>query len=89
MQWDIKLKQYSVRFHQPLHLQEDNLPNVDKPEPIHIPSIQERAETLVSRFKGKPDRKDKPQVEQFKRKQHAFNLWMILDNIRQLWSRAP
>ncbi|XP_051726784.1 protein-methionine sulfoxide oxidase mical3a isoform X13 [Ctenopharyngodon idella] len=44
------------------HTQEDNLPNVDKPEPIHIPSIQERAETLVSRFKGKPDRKDKPQV---------------------------
>ncbi|XP_056334586.1 protein-methionine sulfoxide oxidase mical3a isoform X2 [Danio aesculapii] len=41
---------------------EDNLPNVDKPEPIHIPSIQERAETLVARFKGKPDRKDKPQV---------------------------
>lgn len=61
------------QIHQPLHLQEDNLPNVDKPECIHIPSIQERAETLVARFKGKPDRKDKPQVEQFKRKQHAFN----------------
>uniref|UniRef100_A0A9J7ZXX3 F-actin monooxygenase n=1 Tax=Cyprinus carpio carpio TaxID=630221 RepID=A0A9J7ZXX3_CYPCA len=44
------------------HAQEDNLPNVDKPEPIHIPSIQERVDTLVARFKGKPDRKDKPQV---------------------------
>ncbi|XP_042600279.1 protein-methionine sulfoxide oxidase mical3a isoform X10 [Cyprinus carpio] len=44
------------------HAQEDNLPNVDKPEPMHIPSIQERMDTLVARFKGKPDRKDKPQV---------------------------
>ncbi|KAL1257041.1 hypothetical protein QQF64_012586 [Cirrhinus molitorella] len=44
------------------HAQVDNLPNVDKPGPIHIPSIQERADKLVARFKGKPDRKDKPQV---------------------------
>lgn len=29
------------------------------PGPIHIPSIQERAERLVSRFKGKPDRPPK------------------------------
>ncbi|XP_050991402.1 protein-methionine sulfoxide oxidase mical3a isoform X4 [Labeo rohita] len=45
-----------------IYYREYNLPNVDKPEPIHIPSIQERADTLVARFKGKPDRKDKPQV---------------------------
>uniref|UniRef100_A0A9J7ZQA3 F-actin monooxygenase n=1 Tax=Cyprinus carpio carpio TaxID=630221 RepID=A0A9J7ZQA3_CYPCA len=45
-----------------IYYREDNLPNVDKPEPIHIPSIQERVDTLVARFKGKPDRKDKPQV---------------------------
>ncbi|XP_029698170.1 protein-methionine sulfoxide oxidase mical3a isoform X3 [Takifugu rubripes] len=30
------------------------------PEPIHIPSIQERAECLISRFKGKSDRPPKP-----------------------------
>ncbi|TWW76520.1 Protein-methionine sulfoxide oxidase mical3a [Takifugu flavidus] len=29
------------------------------PEPIHIPSIQERAECLISRFKGKSDRPPK------------------------------
>ncbi|XP_042600281.1 protein-methionine sulfoxide oxidase mical3a isoform X12 [Cyprinus carpio] len=45
-----------------IYYREDNLPNVDKPEPMHIPSIQERMDTLVARFKGKPDRKDKPQV---------------------------
>lgn len=35
----------------PLHLTD--------PGPIHIPSIQERAERLVSRFKGKPERPPK------------------------------
>ncbi|XP_078024202.1 protein-methionine sulfoxide oxidase mical3a isoform X17 [Epinephelus lanceolatus] len=30
------------------------------PRPIHIPGIQERAERLISRFKGKPDRPPKP-----------------------------
>lgn len=29
------------------------------PGPIHIPSIQERAERLISRFKGKPERPPK------------------------------
>ncbi|XP_069561370.1 protein-methionine sulfoxide oxidase mical3a isoform X11 [Brachyistius frenatus] len=36
---------------QPLHLTD--------PGPIHIPSIQERAERLISRFKGKPDKPSK------------------------------
>ncbi|KAM8750350.1 protein-methionine sulfoxide oxidase mical3a isoform 6-T6 [Acanthopagrus schlegelii] len=35
----------------PLHLTD--------PGPIHIPGIQERAERLISRFKGKPDRPPK------------------------------
>lgn len=35
----------------PLHLTD--------PGPIHIPGIQERAERLLSRFKGKPDRPPK------------------------------
>ncbi|XP_037623021.1 protein-methionine sulfoxide oxidase mical3a isoform X2 [Sebastes umbrosus] len=30
------------------------------PRPIHIPGIQERADRLISRFKGKPDRPPKP-----------------------------
>ncbi|XP_041795730.1 protein-methionine sulfoxide oxidase mical3a isoform X9 [Chelmon rostratus] len=37
---------------EPLHLTD--------PGPIHIPGIQERAERLISRFKGKPDRPPKP-----------------------------
>ncbi|XP_051512716.1 protein-methionine sulfoxide oxidase mical3a isoform X2 [Myxocyprinus asiaticus] len=44
------------------HTQEVSLPNVDELEPIHIPSIQERAETLITKFTGKPERKNKPQV---------------------------
>ncbi|XP_053174674.1 protein-methionine sulfoxide oxidase mical3a [Scomber japonicus] len=36
----------------PLHL-------ID-PGPIHIPGIQERAERLISRFKGRPDKPPKP-----------------------------
>lgn len=33
--------------------------NLTDPGPIHIPGIQERAERLISRFKGKPDRPPK------------------------------
>uniref|UniRef100_A0A8C2AIX0 F-actin monooxygenase n=1 Tax=Cyprinus carpio TaxID=7962 RepID=A0A8C2AIX0_CYPCA len=58
------------------HAQEDNLPNVDKPEPMHIPSIQERMDTLVARFKGKPDRKDKPQVMK-KPSQFFIEQWLL------------
>ncbi|XP_070762775.1 protein-methionine sulfoxide oxidase mical3a isoform X2 [Enoplosus armatus] len=36
----------------PLHLTD--------PGPIHIPGIQERADRLISKFKGKPDRPPKP-----------------------------
>ncbi|KAM6926670.1 protein-methionine sulfoxide oxidase mical3a isoform 4-T4 [Lycodopsis pacificus] len=31
-----------------------------EPRPIHIPGIQERADRLLSRFKGKPDKPPKP-----------------------------
>ncbi|XP_052386948.1 protein-methionine sulfoxide oxidase mical3a isoform X18 [Carassius gibelio] len=58
-----------------IYYREDNLPNEDKPEPIHIPSIQERVDTLVSRFKGKPDRKDKPQV--LKKPSRFFEQWLL------------
>ncbi|XP_035521618.1 LOW QUALITY PROTEIN: protein-methionine sulfoxide oxidase mical3a [Morone saxatilis] len=44
----------------PLHLTD--------PGPIHIPGIQERAERLISRFKGKPDRPPKPK----KKPSHFF-----------------
>ncbi|XP_078138967.1 protein-methionine sulfoxide oxidase mical3a [Centroberyx gerrardi] len=37
---------------EPLHLED--------PGPIHIPSIQERADCLISKFKGKPDKRPKP-----------------------------
>ncbi|XP_051952738.1 protein-methionine sulfoxide oxidase mical3a-like [Xyrauchen texanus] len=43
------------------HTQEVSLPNVDELEPIHIPSIQERAERLTAKFTGKPERKNEPQ----------------------------
>uniref|UniRef100_A0A9J7X2L4 F-actin monooxygenase n=1 Tax=Cyprinus carpio carpio TaxID=630221 RepID=A0A9J7X2L4_CYPCA len=59
-----------------IYYREDNLPNVDKPEPMHIPSIQERMDTLVARFKGKPDRKDKPQVMK-KPSQFFIEQWLL------------
>lgn len=45
-QWSITQQEWM-----PLHLSD--------PEPIHIPSIRERAECLISRFKGKSDRPPK------------------------------
>ncbi|XP_026142990.1 protein-methionine sulfoxide oxidase mical3a isoform X3 [Carassius auratus] len=59
-----------------IYYREDNLPNVDKPEPMHIPNIQERMDTLVARFKGKPDRKDKPQVMK-KPSQFFIEQWLL------------
>ncbi|XP_057203679.1 protein-methionine sulfoxide oxidase mical3a isoform X3 [Triplophysa rosa] len=44
------------------HTQEHSLPNVDDLEPVYIPSVHERAEMLAARFKGKSERKKKPQV---------------------------
>ncbi|XP_067246165.1 protein-methionine sulfoxide oxidase mical3a isoform X22 [Chanodichthys erythropterus] len=70
------------------HTQEDNLPNVDKPEHIHIPSIQERTETLVSRFKGKPDRKDKPQVMK-KPSQFFIEQWLLTHGLSTEQSLFP
>ncbi|XDV29057.1 hypothetical protein PO909_032236 [Leuciscus waleckii] len=67
---------------------EDNLPNVDKPECIHIPSIQERAETLVARFKGKPDRKDKPQVMK-KPSRFFIEQWLLTRGLRPEQSLFP
>ncbi|XP_056117330.1 protein-methionine sulfoxide oxidase mical3a isoform X6 [Rhinichthys klamathensis goyatoka] len=69
---------------------EDNLPNVDKPEciPVHIPSIQERAETLVARFKGKPDRKDKPQVMK-KPSRFFIDQWLLTRGLRPEQSLFP
>ncbi|XP_028441272.1 protein-methionine sulfoxide oxidase mical3a isoform X6 [Perca flavescens] len=43
-----------------LHSEEWKLPHLTDPRPIHIPGIQERADRLISRFKGKPDRPPKP-----------------------------
>ncbi|XP_016322106.1 protein-methionine sulfoxide oxidase mical3a isoform X1 [Sinocyclocheilus anshuiensis] len=63
-----------------IYYREDNLPNVDKPEPIHIPSIQERMDTLVARFKGKPDRKDKPQVMK-KPSQFFIEQWLLTHSL--------
>ncbi|XP_031718482.1 protein-methionine sulfoxide oxidase mical3a isoform X17 [Anarrhichthys ocellatus] len=40
-----------------------------EPRPIHIPGIQERADRLISRFKGKPDKPPKP-----KKKPSRFSL---------------
>ncbi|KAM9376591.1 protein-methionine sulfoxide oxidase mical3a [Pholidichthys leucotaenia] len=34
--------------------------NPTNPRPIHIPGIQERADRLISKFKGRPDRPPKP-----------------------------
>ncbi|XP_028441284.1 protein-methionine sulfoxide oxidase mical3a isoform X17 [Perca flavescens] len=42
-----------------LHSEEWKLPHLTDPRPIHIPGIQERADRLISRFKGKPDRPPK------------------------------
>ncbi|XP_031657180.1 uncharacterized protein LOC116356289 [Oncorhynchus kisutch] len=42
-----------------LHLQKWKPVQLDEPEPIHIPSIQERSARLVAKFKGKPE-KPKP-----------------------------
>ncbi|XP_042157600.1 protein-methionine sulfoxide oxidase mical3a isoform X24 [Oncorhynchus tshawytscha] len=39
-----------------LHLQKWKPVQLDEPEPIHIPSIQERSARLVAKFKGKPEK---------------------------------
>ncbi|XP_070971230.1 protein-methionine sulfoxide oxidase mical3a-like isoform X4 [Oncorhynchus clarkii lewisi] len=39
-----------------LHLQKWKPAQLDEPEPIHIPSIQERSARLVAKFKGKPEK---------------------------------
>ncbi|XP_067276257.1 protein-methionine sulfoxide oxidase mical3a isoform X4 [Pseudorasbora parva] len=67
---------------------EDKLPFVDKPNPIHIPSIQERVETLVARFKDKPDRKDKPQVMK-KPSRFFIEQWLLTHNISPEQSLFP
>ncbi|XP_071382358.1 protein-methionine sulfoxide oxidase mical3a [Centroberyx affinis] len=43
-----------------LHSQEWEPLHLEDPGPIHIPSIQERADCLISKFKGKPDKRPKP-----------------------------
>ncbi|KAG1929438.1 [F-actin]-monooxygenase MICAL3 [Pimephales promelas] len=70
------------------HTQEDNPHNVDKPECIHIPSIQERAETLVAKFKGKPERKDKPQVMK-KPSRFFIEQWLLTQGLRPEQSLFP
>ncbi|XP_049928303.1 protein-methionine sulfoxide oxidase mical3a isoform X7 [Epinephelus moara] len=54
----------SVSYTQNHHQVSIELPSQESrmtdPRPIHIPGIQERAERLISRFKGKPDRPPKP-----------------------------
>ncbi|XP_039665536.1 protein-methionine sulfoxide oxidase mical3a isoform X5 [Perca fluviatilis] len=47
-------------YEMPLKYGEWKLPHLTDPRPIHIPGIQERADRLISRFKGKPDRPPKP-----------------------------
>ncbi|XP_073709830.1 protein-methionine sulfoxide oxidase mical3a isoform X11 [Misgurnus anguillicaudatus] len=44
------------------HTQDVKQFSVDDLELIHMPSAQERAETLAGRFKGEPERKKPPQV---------------------------
>ncbi|XP_030221042.1 protein-methionine sulfoxide oxidase mical3a isoform X4 [Gadus morhua] len=43
-----------------LHSQEWKPLHLEDPGPIHIPSIQERADCLISKFKGKPKKPPKP-----------------------------
>ncbi|XP_029289447.1 protein-methionine sulfoxide oxidase mical3a isoform X2 [Cottoperca gobio] len=47
-------------YEMPLKYREGKLLHLTEPKPIHIPGIQERADRLISRFKGKPDRPPKP-----------------------------
>ncbi|XP_051580530.1 LOW QUALITY PROTEIN: protein-methionine sulfoxide oxidase mical3a-like [Myxocyprinus asiaticus] len=54
-----------------LHAQEA----IQELEPIHIPSIQERAETLTAKFTSKPARKNKPQV--MKKPSRFFEQWLL------------
>ncbi|KAK1887262.1 Protein-methionine sulfoxide oxidase mical3a [Dissostichus eleginoides] len=50
-------------YEMPLNYGEGKLPHLTEPKPIHIPGIQERADRLISRFKGKPDRPPKPKTK--------------------------
>ncbi|KAL3061892.1 hypothetical protein OYC64_009927 [Pagothenia borchgrevinki] len=50
-------------YEMPLNYGEGKLPHLSEPKPIHIPGIQERADRLISRFKGKPDRPPKPKTK--------------------------
>ncbi|KAM9571999.1 protein-methionine sulfoxide oxidase mical3a-like isoform 29-T35 [Salvelinus alpinus] len=55
----ILLSSSSTTFSLYLHSQKWKPVQLDEPEPIHIPSIQERSARLVAKFKGKPE-KPKP-----------------------------
>ncbi|XP_044048098.1 protein-methionine sulfoxide oxidase mical3a isoform X17 [Siniperca chuatsi] len=57
----------------PLHLTD--------PGPIHIPGIQERADRLISKFKGKPDRPPKPK----KKPSHFFlEQWNLSHDLTEI-----
>ncbi|XP_075937750.1 protein-methionine sulfoxide oxidase mical3a isoform X1 [Anarhichas minor] len=47
-------------YEMPLKYGEGKPSHPTEPRPIHIPGIQERADRLISRFKGKPDKPPKP-----------------------------
>ncbi|XP_075325529.1 protein-methionine sulfoxide oxidase mical3a isoform X13 [Odontesthes bonariensis] len=47
-------------YERPLQHGEWSPQDLTDPGPVHIPGIQERAERLISKFKGKPDKPPKP-----------------------------
>ncbi|XP_062418868.1 protein-methionine sulfoxide oxidase mical3a isoform X6 [Pungitius pungitius] len=55
-------------YEMPLKYGEGKPPHPTGPKPIHIPGIQERADRLISRFKGKPAKPPKPK----KKPSHFF-----------------
>ncbi|KAL6107091.1 mical3 [Pungitius sinensis] len=55
-------------YEMPLKYGEGKPPHPTGPKPIHIPGIQERADCLISRFKGKPAKPPKPK----KKPSHFF-----------------